>query len=789
MLDIREFTNKKILIFDGAMGTMLQERGLTPGGLPELFNLTAPEIVTGIHREYVEAGADIITTNTFQAHELKLGEEHSVERVVEAGVRCARAAGAPYVALDVGPLGQLMEPMGTVSFERAYEVFRRQIRAGGAAGADLILIETISDPFEAKAAILAAKENTDLPVICSMTFQEDGRTFVGCDPLTAVVTLQGLGVDALGVNCSLGPELLKPIVNIFLRYSHVPVIVQANAGIPEYRDDRTVYEMEPVEYGSHVLDMMKRGVKIVGGCCGTTPDFIRQLRKHVEATPPVSIDPVPICACTSGTRTVVLDGATTEIGERLNPTGKKKMQQALRDDDIAYMVGEAIEQERAGAQVLDVNVGLPEIDEAAVLRKVLRAVQGVVNAPLQIDSADPAAIEAAIRVYNGKPIINSVNGKQEVMDQIFPIAKKYGALVIGLTLDEEGIPSTAEGRLEIARRIRDTARAYGISKADLIIDCLVLTASAQQSQVKETLRAIRLVKSELGLKTVLGVSNVSFGLPEREVINATFLAAALGAGLDAAILNPLSSRYREVLDAYRVLNDEDQNAVRYIEKYSREKTVVPAASETELTLAEIIEQGRRDLSADATRKLLESVEPLDIIDREFIPALNRVGEKFETGELFLPQLLMSAQTVQNGFAVISEQMKEAGQPVRNKGEILLATVQGDIHDIGKNIVAMLLENYGYKVVDLGKDVPAEAVIKTIREKNIRLAGLSALMTTTVKSMKETIEAVKAAGLECTFIVGGAVLNEEYAKFVGADFYAKDAMESVAIANRFFAVAD
>jgi 5-methyltetrahydrofolate--homocysteine methyltransferase len=767
------------------MGTMLQNRGLILGELPELLNLSNPEVITDIHREYVLAGADVITANTFQAHELKLGNTHSVEAVVGAGVRCARDAGARLVALDVGPLGQLMEPMGTVSFERAYEIFSRQMLAGEKAGADLILIETVSDPYEAKAAILAARENTGLPVICSMTFQGDGRTFVGCDPLTATVILQDLGVDALGVNCSLGPESLKPVIDTMLKYSRLPVILQANAGLPAIREGQTVYELGAEAYAAQVAEMVRQGVSIVGGCCGTTPEYIRLLSKLIRDIRPVKTRPLRVSACTSGTQTVILDGVTTEIGERLNPTGKKKMQQALRSGDTAYLTGEAITQVQAGAQVLDVNVGLPEIDEPAVLSKVIRAVQGVTGAPLQIDSSDPAAIEAAIRIYNGKPIINSVNGKKDVMERIFPLVKKYGALVVGLTLDEDGIPPTAPGRLEIARRIRDTAVSFGIPEENLLIDCLVLTASAQQAQVKETLAAIRMVKAELGLKTVLGVSNVSFGLPNREMINAAFLAAALGAGLDATISNPLSHRYREVLDAYRVLSGEDKDAILYIGKHT-EASKPAVSAEAELTLADIIEQGRKEQVAGKVAKLLKNTPPLDIIDGEFIPALNRVGKRFETGEIFLPQLMLSAQAVQNGFAVISERMLKSGEQRQSKGKILLATVHGDIHDIGKNIVRMLLENYGYEVIDLGKDVPAEAVVNAIREQNIRLAGLSALMTTTVKSMKDTIAAVRGAGLQCTFFVGGAVLNDEYAKFVGADYYGKDAMESVAIANRFFA---
>ena len=773
-----------LLFFDGAMGTMLQSRGLAPGQLPELYNLTHPDLVADIHRDYVTAGADIVTSNTFQAHELKLGE-HSVEEVVAAGIACAKASGARFVALDVGPLGQLMEPMGTVRFEQAYEVFRRQMVAGEAAGADLILIETISDLYEAKAAILAAKENTGLPVFCTMTFQADSRSFVGCDPLTAVLTLQGLGVDALGVNCSMGPDALRPVVEATLRHAHVPVLLQANAGLPTLCDGQSCYHLTVADYAEQVVAMVEQGVRIIGGCCGTTPEHIRLLKTLLNGKKPIATEPLRLTACTSGTQTVILDGKTTVIGERLNPTGKKAMQAALREGNIDYLLGEAIAQVSAGAQVLDVNLGLPELDEPAMFSAVVRQLQAITQTPLQIDSTDTLAIEAGVRIYNGLPIINSVNGKQAVMDAIFPIAKKYGALVVGLTLDETGIPPTATERFAIAERIRNCARGYGIPDENLIIDCLVLTASAQQALVRETLAAIRLVKTELSLKTVLGVSNVSFGLPNRELLNANFLAAALGAGLDSAIINPYSKRTQEVLDSFRVLNNEDANATAYITRYGQEAAPPATLVQSELNLRQIIERGLKDQSAAKVEQLLQELPALDIIDHHFIPALNAVGARFESSELFLPQLMLSAQAVQNGFAVISRHNRTTGEARSSKGRILLATVYGDIHDIGKNIVKMLLENYGYEVIDLGKDVPIDLIVSTIREKDIRLAGLSALMTTTVNSMRDTIAAVRAAGLPCTFFVGGAVLTEEYAAYVGAEHYAADAMEGVTIAKAFF----
>lgn len=784
-MDIQKLLQQGILIFDGAMGTMLQNNGLPTGELPEKYNITHPEVVRKIHTEYVQAGSQVISTNTFQANPLKIKGEISFQEAIVSGVSLAKLAGAPYVALDIGPLGQLMEPMGTLSFEEAYQLFAQQMIVGEQAGADCILLETFSDLLEMKAAILAAKENTSLPVLCSLTYQQDGRTFLGCDPLTATLTLQGLGIDAFGVNCSLGPYELTGIVEKILEYSQIPVMVQANAGLPRIEGERTLYDITATEYGEAVGKLIEMGVGIVGGCCGTTPEYIRQL--HQRYSNHSYVPPVPrlVTGVTSGSQSVILDDGIAVIGERINPTGKKKLKEALRNNQLDYVVGEAIDQTEAGSDILDVNVGLPEIDEPAVLCKVIQAVQSVSGLPLQIDSSDPTAIEAGVRVYNGRPLINSVNGKQESMQRIFPIAKKYGAAVVCLTLDETGIPATAEGRFQIAKKILDTAISYGLRKEDLVIDCLVLTASAQQEQVLETLKAIQLVKRELNLKTVLGVSNVSFGLPSREILNATFLAAAFGVGLDAPIMNPLSTRYMEVVDAYRVLNGKDKDAQQYLKKHSGQQQVLPQST-SQLNLQTMILQGRKDESGQKVAQMLgEGIPALQIIDYEFVPALNLVGERFEKGSLFLPQLMQSAEAVKAGFEVIKDQMRNQGEQRQYKGKILLATVEGDIHDIGKNIVKMILENYSYQVIDLGKDVPIEKVVQTIRDENIKLAGLSALMTTTVKSMKATISAAKEAGLDCSFMVGGAVLNPEYADFVGADYYAGDAMESVSIANRFF----
>lgn len=789
-MGIKELKEGKFLLFDGAMGTMLQNAGLKTGELPETYNITHPEVLTQIHREYVEAGCDVITTNTFQANELKLIDcEYSVEEIIESAVKLAKNAGPKYVALDIGPLGQLMEPMGTISFEKAYEVFKRQVLAGVKAGADMILIETISDIYEAKAAVLAVKENCDLPVLCTLTYQEDGRTFVGTDPLTGTVVLDGLGVDAHGVNCSLGPKELKPIIDEILEYAKAPVMIQPNAGLPQIRDGETVYDISPQEFTEFLELIAKGGAVIFGGCCGTTPEFIKHIRTMLDKLAPVNTNPKTMTAATSGSKTVIFDNVTTVIGEKINPTGKKKLKEALRTENLDYIIGEAIDQDSAGADMLDINVGLPELDEPEMIKKVIKEVQGVVNLPLQVDSSDVDAIEAGVRIYNGKPMINSVNGKKDSMEKIFPIVKKYGALILGLALDESGIPETAEGRLEVARKIVDTAISYGISREDVLIDCLVLTASAQQTQVKETLKAIRLVKQELGVKTVLGVSNVSFGLPNRELINSNFLAAAFGAGLDAPIINPMSKPMMDTVHSFRVINDEDKDSEYFIENYSNAETNKgqDSVSDEDRTLKDIIIQGRKEESAPKTIDMLKTVSPMIVVNEHFIPALDIVGDRFESGKIFLPQLIQSAEAVKKAFVIIKDHIDKSGEKESTKGKIVVATVQGDIHDIGKNIVSMLLENYGFEVIDLGKDVPIETVVDTVKSQDVKLVGLSALMTTTVTSMGQTIKALRDENLDCKVMVGGAVLNEEYTDMVNADFFAKDARESVKIANKFFGI--
>lgn len=781
-MDVRDYLKNNILLFDGAMGTMLQAAGLPAGGLPEIYNIEHPEIIREIHSAYVQAGSDVVTANTFQANELKLKDcGYTPEELIAAGVRLAKESGAKYTALDIGPLGQLMKPMGTLTFDEAYAMFKRQIAAGAAAGADILLFETMSDLLEVKAGVLAAKETCSLPVFVTMTYQEDGRTFVGCDPRSAALTLSGLGADALGVNCSLGPKELAPVVGELLRYARVPVMVQPNAGLPKMQGGQTVYDVGPEEYGSFMATLAKQGAAVLGGCCGTTPAFIQTMVKTLPSRVRTACTPLAVTAVCSGTRTVVLDQGVTVIGERINPTGKKLLKEKLRAQDFGYIIGEAISQSQNGADILDVNCGLPEIDEAAALCRAVEEVQAVVNLPLQIDSSSASAIEKAARIYNGKPIINSVNGKRESLDAILPIAAKYGAALIGLTLDESGIPETAEERCAIAERIVQEAARYGIPKEDIIIDCLVLTASAQQELVIQTLRAIRLVKARLGVKTVLGVSNVSFGLPARPILNSVFLAAGFGAGLDTAIINPMSQEAMQAVRAFRVLNSQDRDAADYIARYSQVQAAAPAAA-GQRELRDYIIEGRKEEARLKTIALLKEQEALDIIDNQFIPALDIVGDRYEKGTIFLPQLIQSAEAVKGGFAVLKAAMPQGGT---DKGTVLLATVAGDIHDIGKNIAKMLLENYGYRVIDLGKDVPVETVVRTAMETGVRLIGLSALMTTTVTSMKETIAALRAAGCTAQIMVGGAVLNEEYVQFVGADHYVKDARADVALANRIF----
>ncbi len=813
-------TGKATLLFDGGMGTMLQAAGLQAGECPELLCLTDAERIADVHRAYVAAGSEVVTTNTFGANARKLAEgAHAqglvriptVAQVFEAAIACARAARPRYVAADIGPTGSLLRPLGTMGFDEAYDLFAEQVRAADAAGADLFVIETMADLLEAKAAVLAAKENSDLPIFCTMTFGEDGRTFLGTTPEVAAVTLGALGVDVLGINCSLGPADLAPLVEKMLRWAPCPVMVQANAGLPSVVEGRTVYDIGPEEYCAAVAPMLEAGVRVVGGCCGTTPDYIAGERALLSAASShvvsgADIDVRPLTATSAQSLFSLLPGEVGVIGERINPTGKKRLKEALRTCNYDYIMREAINQEHAGAQVLDVNAGLPEIDEAATLVRLVEDLQGVTTLPLQIDSADPVAIEAAVRVYPGKPIINSCNGKREVLDVVLPIAAHYGCAIVGLALDEEGIPFTAEGRLAVARRIVDACDAWGIPREDVLIDCLTMAVSTNQRAARAILDAVRLVKAELpGVRCVLGVSNISFGLPFRELLNATFLTAAFEAGLDLAIMNPLSRRFMDAVAAWRVFNGEDRNAESYIAANAGRNDGVGASqgmqagpgatsshgageladsADPSAAIRTAVLEGRGAQVAQAVATLLsDGSDPLAIVNDVLVPALDEVGVRFEKGSFFLPQLMASAEAAKAGFNVVRDAGGSAEVP--GKGAIALCTVKGDIHDIGKNIVKMLLENYGYEVHDLGRDVDPQTLVDEVVRHHIELAGLSALMTTTVPAMAETIGLLRAQAPWCKVMVGGAVLNPEYAQMVGADFYARDASEAARIAAEVF----
>lgn len=790
--------NKKIdfsnfVIFDGAMGTMLQAYGLKAGELPESYNILHPEIIEKIHKGYLDAGADVITTNTFGANRLKLEKYgYDAAEIVSAGVNIAlKAAQEKLVALDIGPIGQLMKPYGSLSFEDAYDLFKEQITIGSKTGADLILIETMSDIYEMKAAILAAKENSSLPVIATMTFQKDRRTLTGTDPLTMVNVVSSLSVDALGINCSLGPSEMLPVIEEVLLYSTLPVIAQPNAGMPKLIDGKTVFNVGPEEFAEYAKKIAEKGAVILGGCCGTTYAHIKALRDAISGLKPVKRHVKPMTAASSFSKTAIIGDGVTIIGEKLNPTGRRRLQTALKSGDMEYVLRQALVQQDAGAHILNVNAGLPEIDEKATMLNIIRELSSTISIPLQIDSAKSDVIEAAVRIYNGKPIINSVNGKKQIMADIFPIAKKYGACVIGLTLDENGIPSKAEDKFKIAERIVKTAGEFGIPKENLLIDCLVIAASAQQDDVKEIIKAVRLVKERLGVKTVLGVSNISFGLPNRSLLNRTFLAMALEAGLDAPIIDPVDKEVMGTINAFNVLWGYDKYAKCYISKYAgaeKEPNAGKVSASSALgDIENIIINGLAEEAQSKVNEMLSSLTPTQIIDEYLIPALDTAGRKYETGEIFLPQLIQSAETAKSAFETIKSYIVKTGAANAgiSKGKIILATVRGDIHDIGKNIVKILLENYGFDVIDLGKDVPEEEIIRHIKKDSVRLVGLSALMTTTAQNMAKTIKAIRAEGLDCRIMVGGAVLNPEFARNIGADYYGKDAQEAVRIAQEFF----
>lgn len=799
-MDIREILGRRILFFDGGMGTMLQKYGMKAGELPELLNITDPQLVCRIHDEYLAAGADIITTNTFGANPLKSDEMGaSVDMIIAAAVGNARksvnkAGGKErFVAFDIGPTGKLMEPIGDLSFDRAYEEFARIAKTAETAGADLAIIETMSDTLEAKAAVLAVKENTKLPVFLTMTFDETYKTLTGADVHVMSAMFEGLGVDCLGINCGLGPVQIAEMMEELSKISSIPIMAQPNAGLPQIVDGKTVYDVDPEQFGEECERIAKCGASVIGGCCGTTPDHIKALIERCGSYSPI-VEEKDFTAAASYSKAVYLDDRPIIIGERINPTGKKKFKEALREGDVDYIVNEAFKQRDAGAHILDVNVGLPEIDECSMMERAVKAVSAAVNLPLQIDSSDPEVIERALRIYNGKPMVNSVNGKKESLDAILPIVAKYGGVLVGLCLDENGIPETAEERAAIAKRIADEAAKYGIKKRDLVMDALTLTISAQQKESAETVKALHMIKTELGIKTVLGVSNISFGLPRREIVNSTFFALALYNGLDACIINPCADSMMNTYRAYRALACIDTDCADYIAAYAgtKSETTVTRADAAEKPeeekrekLFDIIVKGLRDQSYEETKALLKTREPMDIINGILIPALDAVGKEFEAGTMFLPQLMMSAETVKNSFDAVKEKIMEGGVPQESKGKIVVATVKGDIHDIGKNIVKVLLENYGYDVYDLGKDVPPEDIVNCMKENDIHLCGLSALMTTTVVSMEETIKAIRAAGLDAKVWVGGAVLTQEYADMIGADKYCKDALSSVNYANEFF----
>ena len=776
----------EFLFLDGGMGTMLQAAGLPVGQLPEVWNVTHLEIVSSIQRQYVEAGSQVLYANTFGANRHKLsGSGYSPRELIAGGIRAAREAAGDRrvkVALDVGPIGQLLEPLGTLSFDEAYDIYREMAVAGEEAGADLVIFETMSDLYEVKAAVLAAKEHTKLPVWVTMTFEETGRTFVGVTVPAMAMTLTGLGVEALGFNCSLGPKELLPMVEELRRWTDLPLILKPNAGLPDPATG--AYTITPAEFAAELLPAAELGVTIFGGCCGTTPDFIRALGETFhEKTPAPRTRPDRKGVC-SATRAVTLDGVRV-IGERINPTGKKRFQQALREGDMGYILERALEQQDAGADILDVNVGLPGIDEPAMMTRVVRELQAVVDLPLQIDSSDPAAIEAGLRAANGKAIVNSINGNREVLETVLPLCKKYGAAVVGLTMDHDGIPQTAAARIEIAERILDAALEFGLPREDVFIDCLTLTVSAQQEQAAETLKAVRYITEELGLHTVLGVSNISFGLPAREQITVSFLTQAMYAGLDLPIVNPNQAAIMDAVSAFRVLSGQDPDSEAYIARFAN--SAAPAAAAPgptgQMTIEAAIARGLKEETAALTKAALETADALEVVNGQLIPALDLVGDRYEKQEIFLPQLIQAANAACAGFEIIKARIAQQGAGSVSKGKIVLATVEGDIHDIGKNIVKVVLENYGYTVIDLGRDVPVETVVEAVIREDVRLVGLSALMTTTVVSMEKTIAAIRESGHPCKIWVGGAVLTPEYAAEIGADFYAKDAKQSVDIARQ------
>lgn len=815
--NIKEILGKRIVFFDGGMGSMLQKKGMTPGENTDVWNFTRPEDIKDVHRQYLEAGSDILTSNTFGANRLKtVGTGYTTSQLVKQGIAVAREAAEEicgekgqnrpvYIGADVAPTGKLLQPLGDLSFDDAYDIFKEIVIAAEEGDADFIHIETMSDTLELKAAVLAAKENTSLPVFATVTFDQNGKMLTGGNVEAVVALLEGLGIDALGVNCGLGPFQLEGVVKDFLRVASVPVIVQPNAGLPRQENGETVYDVEAEDFAKKMREFAEGGAWILGGCCGTTPDYIRCLVAECGQIEPKELTDKNRTVVSSYTHAVEVADDPIIIGERINPTGKSRFKQALRDHDMDYILQEGFSQQDKGAHILDINVGLPEIDEPAMILDVVREVQGVIDLPLQIDTSNVEAMEKALRYYNGKAMINSVNGKQESMEAVFPLVKKYGGVVIGLTLDESGIPDTAEGRYAIAEKIVKTAESYGISRKDIVMDVLCMTISSDPQGAVTTLKALQMVKEGLGVRTSLGVSNISFGLPRRDIINANFYAQALAAGLDCAILNTNADGMLQAYHAYRALTGKDENCADFINAYAG--TTAPAAqgaaaqqgtanstpqgaqgaaggnAASHSDLERAIVKGLKEQAGHIAAELVKTVEPLKLINEQLVPALDIVGKGFEAGTVFLPQLLMSAEAAKSAFEAVRVAMDAqgadgAGASQGKKDKVIIATVKGDIHDIGKNIVKVLLENYGYDVIDLGKDVPPEVIVDTAVAEDVKLVGLSALMTTTVTSMEETIRLLEERKPDCRVVVGGAVLTEQYAEMIKADHYGKDAMATV-----------
>lgn len=786
-MNIRDFIKNNIVYLDGGMGTLLQKSGLQPGELPEHWNISHPEVIREIHKNYYDSGSNVVNTNTFGANTLKFSIDELDEIICHAVKNADKARKASsgeqekFIALDVGPTGKLLKPLGDLDFEDAVKIFAETIRLGVKYGVDLITIETMNDSYETKAAVLAAKENSDLPIIVTNAYGENGRLMTGANPAVMAAMLEGMGVDAIGANCSLGPKQLMDVMDELLKYCSVPVAFKPNAGLPKSDGKVTYYDVNADEFAQDIKLSVENGVRIVGGCCGTTPEYIKKVCELTRGMKPKEIEKKTYSVCTSYNKAVFFGEKPILIGERINPTGKKRFKQALLENDIGYILQEAVNQQAKGVHVLDVNVGLPGIDEAQMLTTSVCELQCVTDLPLQIDSSDPVAMESALRRYNGKAMINSVNGKEENMNAIFPLVKKYGGFVVALTLDEKGIPSTVEGRMKIARKILLTAALYGINKKDIIFDPLAMTVSADKMSAVTTLETVKKITEQLGCNTSLGVSNVSFGLPSRELVNAAFFTTAMENGLSAAIMNPYSARMMEAYYSFNVVKGLDDNCMDFINFASQQEVQPTVKHESSLTLKEAIEKGLKEKSSEITTAMLGENAPLDIVNSHVIPALDDVGKRFEEKKLFLPQLLMSAEAAKASFEVIKAAMAADGNSVK-KGNIVIATVHGDIHDIGKNIVKLLLENYGYNVIDLGKNVPPETVLNAVIENHAPLVGLSALMTTTVPAMEETVKLVKEKAPWCKTVVGGAVLTQDYADKIGADKYAADAMESVRYAE-------